>query len=594
MHGISLAGILSSRANTPDSGGGIAGQKTIEFANPSPTHKVWRHGENKTGTIAYPLGYTCAWQILDYELGIIVVSGTGPLVNYTFAFAPTGVKSYDLRVVVSGPATYERRFADEFTILQPLFTEAQANLVVDFSTNGVTYRDNNLVDRPDYKVFCKGKYNAAKAASGFNAYLGIEEFVSSNPNKPVIWQADPVNGCEINSNAVYCLRVNQNCKNFIMDGCTNESIQYGFKLTMPGTGNRAQIFYVESSTNAGSNPSIAGANITLCGFFLDGMNISSAGIKVDTANSGPPVSPSIFGNVSYEYYIANGVSAFFKPRIFNCYITRTKDEGVYFGYVDDIPHSGYSHAPIVGAKMYRMQAVDTGGDSFQMGAAMFQSEMHHCTVINGGTRDDPNHRNGIQLSSGNRDFAVYSCRIYGSKNMMSIFSGRGGGDIEIFSNIFENYNTAGHTNIFSVIYPNDYNALMKWSIFNNTFRVAQNVVLEVWNLTLTPPVTNTRVQLNWVDNIVVSPDTRDYYTMNSPNQTDWLVGANYQTTNVNAPLFVDQANGDYHLASLSSPAFRPTHSFSKAHRMAGYDYEGVKYPTGVAGAFSGYELMMNP
>lgn len=538
---------------------------------------VWRKNSASSFTINAPTNYTINYQILDSESLIAITSGSGvtPLVvNNTFS---TAMKCYDILVTIrKGSLQFERWFRRAITVLPPLFTEGTANAVWDFAAGGVTYRDNNLVDRTGYKVWCKGIYNGA-------SYLGLEEWISSDLSNPVHIYMSP--GTEIRSSGAYCMRINQNCRNILIDGCGGVDGTYGLKLSMPGTGSRAQILYIEASTNSGSTPSTAGRDIWVGGVQEDGNNISSAGLKVDTANS---------STVNYDAYLANGTGALNGLYLFNILIENTVDEGLYCGYVHDNPVSGFTHVPIVGARIYRFQTNATGGDGMQMGASLFDSEIHHCTVTNAGTRNDANHKNGMQFSSGNRNCFLYQNRINSTKNLFSLFTGRGGSSNEFFGNVFINPTTSGNVNTFIVIYPNDYFTNLSYKFYNNTYILSNtSEPFEVWNLNVPPQPANQPTMNPFVsaDNLVIANNANQYKTINGVDQTGWIVNANYQTSNISAPLFVNAGAANYDIGSLSSPAFQARHSFTKGHPLSNYDTEGVKFVADVHGGYSGYKLM---
>lgn len=574
--------------------GAIASQKGR--VNSTPNHlgeginitglnDVWRATTANNFIISVPGGYQTAYQIIEAEslwTGTPVIEKQGNnsgSISHTFTTASI-LKAYHIRVVITkGTLQFERWFVKAITVLPALFTEGQANAVWDFSAGAVFYRDNNLVDRTNYKIFCKGIATTGQ-------YLGLEEWVSSITTQPVHILAAPGTVVEIRTSNVYTCRINQNCQNILLDGCGDPNIPYGFKFSMPGTGGRAQIFYIEASTNSGSTTATAGRNITVCGLELDGNGISSAGIKVDTANS---------ATVNYNTYnplASDFGGALVGLRLFKIKISKTVDEGLYCGYVSDSPHGSpaFASAPIPFARIYKFDTVDTGGDGIQLGASMFDAEVHHYTVTNAGTRNDPSHKNGVQFSSGNQRMYLFMGRVFSTKNLQSIATGLNGGDMDVFANIFENPTVDGnnHTNVFLRVDANASHTRIAARFFNNTYNLAQNRPFEGWNATNNPAL---YPKLDWtnVNNAIVADQLTAYLPQNSIDTTTWVF-ANYQVTNSALPQFVNFAGGDYRPASLSSPLFQSITPVVSPHPLAFCDYEGYKYALPIKGAFSGVTL----
>src|SRR5690606_9645927 len=101
---------------------------------------------------------------------------------------------------------------------------------------------------------------------------------------------------------------------------------------------------------------------------------------------------------------------------------------------------------------------------------------------------------------------------------------------------------------------------------------------------------------NSTSNIVVGANTSDYENASGVDPTH-VNFDNYKvlTSNISDVMFVNASGKDYHLSSLLSPVFDTYNPSPMQHWMSGYDFEGVRYSTNVAGAYSGYELMLeNP
>lgn len=574
------AGAVSSQLGIINSFPNLLG----EGINITGLNDVWRKDTASSFSISVPTGYQCQYQIIESESlltgnPIIETQGTtSGGVTYTFT---TAMKQYFIRVIATkGSLRFVRWFVPGITVLPPLFTEGQANAVWDFSNGGVFYRDNNLVDRTNYKVFCKGIANTGQ-------YLGLEEWISTLPDQPVHILASPGTQVQINSTNVYTARINQNCQNLLLDGCGDPNIRYGFRFAFTGTGSKAQLFYIEASTNAGSTANTAGRNITVCGLQLDGIGISSAGVKVDTANS------AAVNYFTYDPLAANLGGALGGLRLFRMQILGTLDEGLYCGYVHDLTHGtpAFASAPIVGARIYDFHTLNTGGDGLQLGASMFDSWVYRCTVTNAGSRNDPSHKNGLQFSSGNRNLAVFMNRIYSCKNLHSVATGRAGSNVEVFANILQNptVDSNNHTQTFFRVDQNDTFLRINAKYFNNTLILAENRPWEGWNAASTGITT----KLDWVNinnAIVTDTTTPAFAAFNNIDTSTWIF-SNYSVNNGLTPQFVDYTGGDYHPATLSSPLFQTlAQTTAGAHPLWNCDYDGYEYTQGIKGAFSGTTL----
>ena len=548
----------------------------------------WRQGAANTFNINVPVGYGYIYQIIEHEsvltgdplqwnvvkMGNGITSGS---VTHTFANLNDNMTMYDIRIVITkGNLVFERFLTGKqaITCLPAMFTRATADAIWNFTTNGVTYRDNNFTNRTNYRVWCEGDYNGA-------GFMGLEEWVSTNIHQPVHIMADPAAQVTLTTTNAFLWRINRDCQNILIDGCANPNQKYGFKFTFTGGVSHAQMMVLETSTNDTSTPATAGKNIWVCGVdFVNEIN-GSAFVKCDTANSAA---------VNYDVYLNTGTGALTGLHLSTLRFTGGHDEGLYCGYVDDLTHNGFAHAPIVGARIYDLIADSTGGDGLQMGASLFNPEITGCQVINAGVRMDANHKNMFQLSSGNRGVNFYRNIGFSGQNLFSIFSGRGGYDINIFSNQLRNpkADSLGHVNFFCVIYPNDYFQDLPWRIHNNTMDLRENHPIEMWNLTANPQTT--KVNPFWyVDNAIVADQTQQMFTMNNPNQSGWTV-ANYQVTNSATPQFKNYAAQDYRPASLASPLFGPLTPFTKTHPLEDYDIDGYKMKLPIRGCNFGIEL----
>lgn len=528
---------------------------------------VWRKGTQDSFNISVPFGYKCSWEIIDSRSLVIVASGTGTTVTRTFTnyVDANGLAlAYDIKVYArKGSLIQPRRFRRAITVLPALFTRAQANVIWNFSSGGVTYRDNNMVDRPGYKVWCEGVYSGT-------GYLGLEEWLSSIPEQPVHFLAAPGTVVEIQHTGTnYGVRINRNCQNILWDGMGDPNIPYGFKITCNTAA--AQMVYMETADST-STPTTAGKNIHFCGTqIVSNDSLLGAALEIQTYNA---------GSVGYNSgWALDGVV------LHDCLISGPRSEGIYILRFDD----SANYAPASRMVIYRVKTTRTGADGLQLGLCN-DSEMHDCEVNDAGWREDPNHKNGIQWNPGAKNLRIYRNKVFSCKNTVSANLGIHGGDAEVHSNLFINRTVGALSNIYMALYQNvDTPTIdMKW--YNNTIIAPTGSGdFPFYIAKLTNAVTTEFNKLVLANNLLVSHNTVQYSTLNNPSLTNAII-SNYISASLSTPQFVDQASNDFRILP-TSPAYgartggyTPTSPFANED-VDGYEYDFTNYP--VRGCYSG-------
>lgn len=542
----------------------------LNFSNPT-NHKIWRSGTQYTGIINIPTGYTTpSWQIIDHSTGSIVTSGASYNVSYTFTYG-SGCNVYDLIVTTTklGYPTLVNAFPGEFTCLPPVFTEVQADLVLDLSGSGIGYQTDNWVDRGlsgnIYKVFVKGNY------TGTGGFFPTR-FRSTVDNKPVhfIFSNVTITSSSFNFNP-------SAFQNTIFDGCSDESVQYGINLIKSvGGADQNFIYYATDGT-------FSSRRVMICGIHTNNLQHTiggSAGFQISTSNSVA---------FNYDNYTFDQLTCF------NCLTEWTGGEGYYILHFTDFPDgSGRAFSGVSNGLYFRLNASNTSNDGFQFGSN-FNSDVFNCRWVTTGLGQGTGQRNILQWSDGNRSCAFYMNYLEGDNDGWSAFTGRRGKDMEFFSNVIYSNGPAVGSGIsnFIKMEQNDTYASMYWGIYNNTFRFGSLVANAIpWSLYNDTVATTTIFNsLAIVDNIMVSDTTTEYFTVNSFNTTNLLINE-YLTTDKNAVLFFNEGAKNLRLGSVNSPAFRSRTSITKVHRLSNYDYEGMQFLSthDVSGAYSGYEF----
>lgn len=545
---------------------------TISFSNPT-IHKVWRSGTSYSGSIIIPFSYSSpSWQIVDHATATVLTSGTGSNITYTFTYG-SGCNVYDLKVTTTklGYPTLVKVFPGEFTCLPPVFTELQADLVLDLAGSGIGYQTDNWTDRGlsgnIYKVFVKGNY------TGTNGFFPTR-FRSMADDKPVhfIFDNVTITSSSFNFNP-------SSFQNTIFDGCSNESVQYGINLIKSvGGADQNFLYYATDGT-------FTSRRVTICGIHTNNLQHTvggSAGFQVSTSNSVA---------FNYDTYIFDQLTCF------NCFTEWTAGEGYYILHFTDFPDgTGRSFSGISNGIYNRLYADNTANEGYQFGSN-FGSDVFNCRWTNTGLGQGTGQRNILQWSDGNRSCAFYMNYLEGANDGWSAFTGRRGKDMEFFSNVVYCTGPAASdgVSIFIKMMQNDTYASMYWGIYNNTFRFGSSIAnatpWSLYNNTGSP--TTIFNSLAIVDNIVISDTSVEYLTANGFNTTNLLINE-YLTTDKDTIMFFNENTKNLRLGSINSPAFRTRTSITKVHRLSNYDYEGMQFLSGhdVVGAYSGYEFFI--
>jgi len=549
---------------------------------------VVRNGSTSNFDINVPLNYFATWAIVESKTQIAVNIGSGLACSFTADFTQEtvsgyetleqGVKYYDIIITATKNGnTFKRHFRRAFVVYPALFTEGAADLVWNFSSGGMGYKDGGGTDRVGYQIFIKGTYTGT-------SYLGIEDYRSSDPTQPVHILVDPANLVEINSSNAWCLRINKDCQNLIFDACGDRSLrQYGLKCTITDAGGSQAIMIQPADTASGSTTSSAGKNITIGGIEVDNGRNGGSGFNVNFDTAGN-------ATINYDNWSFNGLN------VHNMYIHDTTDEGFYIGRFNDALVTGYAKPKVNNMVFCHNRVEESGGDGYQFGI-VFNSEIHNNRGVNLNWRNATDHRNLIQLVACAETF-VYRNNLSwnsteGGSTLWNISTGRGGNTINFWANVLNNQFTGSHINGFINIEETEYgNDEIEMNIYNNTILLNFENSIEVWNKTSSPVVTTVLNPLRIVDNVIFNdndPDEIAYF--NSPNQSGYTISNLFNQTSSYFG-FTNFAGGDYKPSSLSSAMFGSRTSFTKTHPCANQDIEGYEYVDDIRGAYSGVELQI--
>lgn len=528
----------------------------ITFSNPSYNHKIWRSGTQYTGTISAPIGYTVAWTIVNHETRSVIASGSTTSVTHTFTFASVAVcNTYDLIVVATyGAKTFTRVFPGEFTCLPPV------PVTYDVTYNTAGDKNGGWTNRAGQKILITG------SISRINLYW----FKSDDPTNPLHIVNKNLTITTTTNIISYGMTAFQNV---IVEGCTEENVQYGAYI-VKNTGSASQMVQLLGA-EPNDNTKLS-SNVILCGFQCNGNNITGAGITAFR----------ILNNRDSSNHA--GTFTFNRFTMFNCYGYDTYEETFYFGQSNDAPSGGLYYPYYTNTLYYRLRGANSGNEVMQSGL-QHVSEMFCCDFRYGGLRNQNLHENLVQWSNGNQDTYFYMNYLeQGTHNLIAFFPGQTGGDCEFFSNVMYTAGKDGDGggNIWGRSDVNDVLPGIQYQFYRNTiiwtagasaFTLYENAT--PWDLFISR------------GNICVGATTTEWENANGVNAAHVSFdNLEYLTANIASVGFVDQANKDYNIASMSSPVFASYTAITSAHPYADYDYEGVEYPQSTYGAYSGYYL----
>lgn len=581
MRPIQFTGSLSQRRRSvvptpPDNSPNGLGEG-IEFDLPAYEMRV---GTSYNLGITPPTGYSVTWAIQDAHSLMpgrtprVLLTGTGNIASWT----PT--TSVDLNnrhlfiyltaIVTKGTNSFMRR-SKKIRVAPPRVTsEAGFNEVWDFSANGgskVTYYTKTGVNMTNYKIGVKG------TAPNLSAWLGLQEFVSNNPDQPVTIQNVPGQKAVVNhTGSNYGLKITLGCQNLFIDGGGDPNIPYGieFHVNSPG----AQIIYIEGW---GSSAAAGAKNIALNRIYCNGHEkVLGAGIELATQNT---------AGLNYDSGFTTDGHSFT-----DCFVEGTLSEGNYIGRFTD--NQGY--APITHLTILRMHTKRTGADGIQVGLTR-ESEISECIIEDAGFKLDDNHSNAFQLNPGNKNVYWFRNKVLSATYTLSMNTGIHAGNQEIFSNLFVNKTANMESNFYLGLAQNTAQdgSSIDVKIIHNTIvspsGKAGNVPFYIAKAT--SGVTTTFRKLIIADNVIINKDTTQYATLNSPNLSEAVID-NYITTSSAAPMFKSYSAGDYNINSLSSPNYQSVSgAYIASHPLAAEDIDGYQFKRPVNGAYSGVYLM---
>lgn len=548
------------------------------FANPSYTHKVWRAGTLYNGTLTVPTGYTgITWKIIRhqrYKDGIIniedvVASGSSTTVTWTPVFNGTdSSNTYYLKVAGTkgGSPNLDWIARGEITVLPAIFTEGQADVVIDLAVDGPATAKANNSNWNDYaatgrKIYVKGTSNAGAQVLNFFYWR------STNPLKPihVIFH-----GCTINA-STYLLKVGSN-RNIILDGCDDETVPYGLILNKTTGGTNECVYMSQADNTHDSSWWIMG------------------GIKIDNGvytQGGTGFVMQMANNATFN----SGTSIMDSLTVFRLSINNTNNEGGYLGHT--IQGSTPEFTGLSNCLYYNLYINNTRNESWQLGGHN-GVDIFGNTFNNSGLGLQAGQNYNTQISQGNQNIFWSANNADTGQSMFQSFTGKTGGTSEIFCNKYQttgflaNYFHASKSSLYSSIYI---------GVFNNIW-MGPNNSEKAFNFYNDSDFGTPSVIVNpcYFDSNIIIGGSATNYTVNNGFDGSHITMNNIQSTDVNSFSFIDQVNKNFRPSTLASTVFGHSKSIvagTRLHPLANYDQDGNAFVSTnwAFGPFSGVQLM---
>lgn len=532
---------------------------TMRFINAQPVHKIWRGDSTYVSTIVPPTNYIItSWVILDHESDYITDMGAGNTISHAPTFTSMDSSNvYDILItaVYSGiNDTIKQRLVGEFSC----YPKKPTTFNETWSSAGG--HDMGWTNRPGYAI---------RVTGDISGQVNFWWLRSDDPTQPVHIVADDV---DIESSTWNF--TGTALDNVIIDGSTDESVQYGLRGTKTGAGQNQMLQITLAEPN---NAIYRSGNIVIMGVFMDGGSIAGAG------NTGVRIIPPNDATTNNTNYSTPKIT------FFNCKIRNTWEEGNYMGATNTTLTSGRTYSYIDKAIIYDWDVENTGNEAWQ-GGSILNLDFFHNRLSTSGTRDQNLHENLLQL--GHCGGYVYQnwFEQY-THNTIAWFPSGIGTRIEFFSNVIyttgkdgdgagNNWGRSDDDNIYPTLEYSFFNNTIIWTAGVSAFTLYEND--RVWD------------KFNVVGNIIVGATTTNFENGNGMDAGHTLFD-NVQelTADIGDLLFVNAAAKNYKPSSLASPAFATPTTITKYSKFANYDYEGIEFKAPMYGAFSGYELYLN-
>jgi hypothetical protein len=390
---------------------------------------------NTTGTANW------FWEISDAETGKVVEASSVKEPSFSLAAG-----AYDIRVIATGLNTLARHFRRRLTVLPPVFSERNADEVIDLDRvrEDVVMKDYGNKKRPGYKILIKGKLNGRLRITGLKGTKknpvhiinqGQVEINASNENSPYAWQFSDDN------------------QYVLLDGHADPAVAYGF-IVRGHPAKSGQILFIAGQFNRGFE--ICGVNIV----GHQGKTYGAAAIQLQTSFT-PECNAS---NWNFEYF-----------RFHHNKIERASSEGMYVGYfTDEVRDTGHTPYRLGNVLIYRDTINDSGWDAIQISSAD-EFEVHDNYINGASLSGKRSHSSFLSWNSGNERGWCYRNTFLNGAHGASVIFGESGKEAYIYSNLFLEGNFPSNITSPAFFFAKVYNASQDVGlyVFHNTISTSR-------------------------------------------------------------------------------------------------------------------------
>jgi hypothetical protein len=342
------------------------------------------------------------WEIIDSENGDIVETSTQQ--HPTFQLAQG---QYDVRLFATSKNILLRHYRRHITVLPKIFTEAEADEVIDLSavTDPTFVKNFGDQKRPGYKIMMKGRYTGRVVFTGLKGTRrkpvhiinkGRVEITAGNDASPYAWQ------------------FSDNNQYILLDGKADSTVTYGFSVTGHPT-KSGQVLFVAGVFSRG---------FEICGLHLQGHQGKTQGAAAIQ------VQPSYTKECNADNWNFEYLS------VHHSKIENASSEGMYIGYfTDEARDTGFAPYRMGVVHIYSDTILNSGWDAIQIASAD-EFEVHN-NYIDGAARSGKrSHSSFLAWNSGNKTGWCYRNTFMNCAHGASVIFGESGKDAFIYSNLF--------------------------------------------------------------------------------------------------------------------------------------------------------------
>jgi len=365
---------------------------------------------------------------------------------------------------------YFRRWDDIF-VFYPKFTEAEADIVVDFTTLGY-FNNGGGADYSGYKIYVKGSGSGGGNGMWLYHMFGNSGSSTSSKYENYIRVQKEIGNNNINqeSPGAYDQMTFSACRYVILDGY-NDNGTRGWNLNS----NATTLFECRISDN----------NIAPTNIHMMGVNLTRNGASNDTTMIRWEVPPGSAINNATSHSCNDMV-------IYDCKLSGSGAEGMYLAYTNDSPQSGYTPIKFRNPIIAYNDILNSGNDAIQP-CSCVNIRCHDNNIITWGVQTNQFHENAFSWNAGNsgrcyNNYAINGKVGFNAQSGLYPYDIYGGetspAKLSVYNNVFiEGTPPSGgaREDIFIYGQVNNSSTSSEWPVefFNNTIICDKNLM--GWN-----------------------------------------------------------------------------------------------------------------